>query len=64
MGYVVGYFPLMPRRNRNAKQIGNRHGRSGGGWMHKGKRKQKGGGAAADRAPLTPGSMHSKTRLR
>jgi hypothetical protein len=54
----------MPRRNRNAKQIGNRHSRSGGGWMHKGKRKKKGGDYRDDRAPLTPGSMHSRTRLR
>lgn len=50
----------MPRRNRNAKDIGNRHSRSGAGWM-KGKRKK---GERVDRAPLTPGSMHSKTRLR
>jgi len=51
----------MPRRNRNATKIGNRHSRTGGGWMHskpgKGKR-------SPDRAPLTPGVMHSKTRLR
>lgn len=64
MGYVVGHFPLMPRRNRNAKKVGNRHSRSGGGWMHPGSRKQKGGDQRGDRAPLTPGSMHSKTRLR
>lgn len=56
----------MPRRNRNAKRGGNRHSRSGGGWM----KVNKGTGAKAraergtDYAPLTPGSMHSRTRLR
>lgn len=28
------------------------------------KRKRKGGGDAADNAPLTPGEMHSRSRLR
>lgn len=64
----VGYlWPRpMPRRHKNAQRGGNAHSRgSGGGWMHpKGKRKKKGGGQAADRAPLTPGEMHSRTRLR
>lgn len=51
----------MPRRNNNAKRGGNAHVRgNGGGWMHT-KRKK---GKREDRAPLTPGSMHSQTRLR
>lgn len=48
----------MPRRNRNAKKIAKRHTRTGGGWM-KGRQKNQ-----PERAPLTPGAMHSKTRLR
>jgi hypothetical protein len=57
----------MPRRNSNAKDRGNHHSRNGGGWM--GVNKGKGGKkrhrkAKGDRAPLTPGAMHSRTRLR
>lgn len=60
---AVGYvWPQpMPRRNENAQRGGRIHARGiGRGWMH-GKRKK---GRKADRAPLTPGEMHSKTRLR
>lgn len=51
----------MPRRNRNALKGGRLHPRgNGSGWMHaKGRR-----GRTKDAAPLTPGAMHSKTRLR
>jgi len=56
VGYV--HFP-MPRRNENALRGGRLHSRGkGSGWM---KRKRK---PDRDSAPLTPGSMHSKTRLR
>jgi hypothetical protein len=52
----------MPRRNENATKGGNFHPRgAGSGWMHKGGRRKPN---REDRAPLTPGSMHSKTRLR
>lgn len=43
----------MPRRNRNVWKGGNHHRRASG---------KK--GARADKAPLTPGEMHSRTRLR
>lgn len=49
----------MPRRNRNAVKGGNNHRKGGGGWMHG----QSAGEKTGDRAPLTPGAMHSKTRL-
>lgn len=62
MGYV--HWP-MPRRNRKATDGGNAHTRgSGGGWMHPKRSKGKGGKPGPDRAPMTPGSMHSRTRLR
>lgn len=55
----------MARKNRNAQQGGNAHTRgNGGGWMHPKRSKGKGGKSSPDRAPLTPGSMHSRTRLR
>jgi len=61
----VGYlhFP-MPRRHENAHKGGNAHARSGRAWMKGKKRRKKGGEAAGDNAPLTPGEMHSRARLR
>lgn len=59
MGYLVPHY-AMPRRNHNADRGGRPHKkRQGQGWM-KGRKKGKTG----DRAPLTGGSMHSKTRIR
>lgn len=58
VGYLVGHFPIMPRRNSNAVRGGRPHTRSGRAWM-KGKRKKD-----RDRAPLTPGEMHAPKRLR
>lgn len=63
MGYLVPHF-AMPRKNRRAVEGGNSHQRNGGGRMKGKGRKKKGGKAAGDNAPLTPGEMHSKTRLR
>lgn len=55
----------MPRRNKRATEGGNSHSRgNGAGWMHGKRKKRKGGKPSPDRAPLTPGEMHSKTRLR
>lgn len=54
----------MPRKNANAQRGGNAHTRGGGAWMKGKKRRGKGGAARPDNAPLTPGAMHSKTRLR
>lgn len=56
----------MPRRNRNATKTGNRHSRSGSGWMqvNKGKGSKAKRTKRGDAAPLTPGVMHSQTRLR
>jgi hypothetical protein len=56
----------MPRRNRNALEIRRRHTRTGSGWMsvNKGKGSKKKREKRTDAAPLTPGVMHSKTRLR
>lgn len=51
----------MPRRNENALKGGRLHSRGqGSGWMHAKGRK----GRKTDAAPLTPGAMHSKTRVR
>ena len=51
----------MPRRNINALKGGRIHSRGQrSGWMHRKGRK----GRTKDLAPLTPGAMHSKTRLR
>lgn len=55
----------MPRRNNNAQRGGNAHSRGGSSWMHPKKgRSKEGGKARSDAAPLTPGQMHSRTRLR
>lgn len=54
----------MPRRNENASRGGNSHTRSGRAWMKGKKRRGKGGVPLPDNAPLTPGHMHSPTRLR
>jgi len=55
----------MPRRNKRATEGGNAHSRGGSSWMHPKKgRKKKGGAQRPDAAPLTPGAMHSRTRLR
>lgn len=62
MGYV--WPSPMPRRNSNAQSGGNSHSRGGRAWMKGKKRTGKDGKPAADNAPLTPGEMHSKTRLR
>lgn len=54
----------MPRRNKRATEGGNSHSRNGRAWMKGKKRLRKGGKPASDNAPLTPGEMHSRTRLR
>lgn len=65
MAYRVGWTPIMPRRNANAERGGRAHTRGkGAGWMKGKARRTKKGTAAPDNAPLTPGSMHSKTRIR
>lgn len=66
MGYV---WPRpMPRRNENALKGGNARSsrKGGGGWMRGGGQDRfvAGGDRRADRAPLTPGGMHSQTRRR
>lgn len=63
----VGYvWPKpMPRRNFNALRGGRPHTRGKGrGWMKGKPRTAKKGRPRSDNAPLTPGSMHSRTRLR
>jgi len=47
------------RKNHNANKGGNSHSRGGGGWMKRGKKGKRKNGA-----PLTPGAMHSRTRIR
>lgn len=65
MAYRVGWTPIMPRRNENAERGGQPHTRGkGSGWMKGKTRRAKKGAARPDNAPLTPGSMHSRTRLR
>lgn len=54
----------MPRRKINAQRGGNSHSRNGRAWMKGKKRKGKRDKPMPDNAPLTPGQMHSRTRLR
>jgi hypothetical protein len=61
VGYVQG---PMPRKNSNAQKGGNAHARNGRAWMKGKKRRGKDGRPTPDNAPLTPGDMHSQTRLR
>lgn len=61
MGYLWPRF-AMPRRNSNAQRGGNPHRRNSGAGFMKGRNGKK--RAAGDKAPMTGGAMHSKTRLR